>query len=285
MIEIGIIIVVFGSSAVTAGDLALGQPANMVNNNHTATLAVDGTTSKCAVTSPLTDPWWRVDLGMSYIVEEVKIISGVDGLTNLEIRIGDSLDNEGNSNQQCGAGPYTMTSSQEKSFHCTPGMRGRYVNIRTTGNNKKLGICEVLVNPNPTVNLALVSQHPNLQRNTMALLDELQMGTLPASGTCPVAHTPVNRVGYQARLVNIEIRVGDSLTNNGNSNPRCGGLYSMATLYKASFYCKPRKTGRYLNIRLVGNGMVLTLCEVEVYSESRAILRKQAENTNDKRRV
>ena len=63
---------------------------------------------------------------------------------------GDSLDNEGNSNQQCGAGPYTMTSSQEKSFHCTPGMRGRYVNIRTTGNNKKLEICEVLVNPNPT---------------------------------------------------------------------------------------------------------------------------------------
>ena len=43
----------------------------------------------------------------------------------------------------------------------------------------------------------------------------------------------------------------------------------MATLYKASFYCKPRKAGRYLNIRLVGSGMVLTLCEVEVYSESR----------------
>ena len=66
----------------------MGQPANMVNNNPSAKLAVDGTTSKCAMTSPLTDPWWRVDLGMSYIVEEVKIISGVDGLTNLEIRIG-----------------------------------------------------------------------------------------------------------------------------------------------------------------------------------------------------
>ena len=43
----------------------------------------------------------------------------------------------------------------------------------------------------------------------------------------------------------------------------------MATVHKASFYCKPRKTGRYVNIRLEGTGMVLTLCEVEVYSESR----------------
>ena len=59
------------------------------------------------------------------------------------------------------------------------------------------------------------------------------------------------------------------MENNGNSNPRCGGLYSMATVHKASFYCKPRKTGRYVNIRLEETGMILTLCEVEVYSESR----------------
>lgn len=64
---------------------------------------------------------------------------------------------------------------------------------------------------------------------------------------------------------------GDSLADNGNANPRCGELYSMATLAKASFYCKPRKIGRYLNIRLVGNNMILTSCEVEVYSESRGV--------------
>ena len=64
---------------------------------------------------------------------------------------------------------------------------------------------------------------------------------------------------------------GDSLTDNGNTNPRCGELYSMAKLAKASFYCKPRKTGRYLNIRLVESSMALTLCEVEVYSESRGV--------------
>ena len=64
---------------------------------------------------------------------------------------------------------------------------------------------------------------------------------------------------------------GDSLADNGNLNPTCGGLYSMANSLKASFYCKPRKTGRYVNIRLKGRRMFLTLCEVEVYSESRGI--------------
>lgn len=42
----------------------------------------------------------------------------------------------------------------------------------------------------------------------------------------------------------------------------------MVTLEKASFYCRPRKFGRYLNIRLVGPNMTLTLCEVEVFSYS-----------------
>ena len=62
---------------------------------------------------------------------------------------------------------------------------------------------------------------------------------------------------------------GDSLDNNGNSNPRCGDVFSMVTEQKKMFYCKPRKTGRYVNIRLLGEKQTLTLCEVAVYSESK----------------
>ena len=62
---------------------------------------------------------------------------------------GDSLDNEGNINRKCGD-QYNMTSAQNKSFYCHPGIQGRYVNIRVAGENKKLEICEVSVNPNPT---------------------------------------------------------------------------------------------------------------------------------------
>ena len=44
-----------------------------------------------------------------------------------------------------------MTAAQAaKSFYCYPGIRGQYVNIRVPGENKKLEICEVLVNPSPT---------------------------------------------------------------------------------------------------------------------------------------
>ncbi|XP_022795010.1 uncharacterized protein LOC111333651 [Stylophora pistillata] len=296
MIETGIIILFLRISDVTAADLALRQPAKISGHGESeAALAVEGTSARCAVTSLLTDPWWRVDLGRSYVVDAISILTGAHALTDFEIRIGDSLDNEGNSNQKFG-GPYTTTSSQEKSFFCIPGIRGRYVNIRIAGDNKKLEICGMSVNPNPTANLALGKSASQSTVSHSAYPVRALDGNIDgrfSSSCCTHTYTTtdpwwrgdlgssqyvsevfiVNRVEASYRLFNIEIRVGDSLVNNGNSNPRCGGLYSMATSLKDSFYCKPRKTGRYVNIRLVGSKMILTLCEVEVYSESRAILK------------
>ncbi|XP_027041698.1 uncharacterized protein LOC113669819 [Pocillopora damicornis] len=296
MVQTGFLILFLRASEVMSADLALRQPAYMSGDDGSvAALAVEGTTGRCAVTSLLTDPWWRVDLGKSYSVDVANITSGANGLADFEIRIGNSLDNEGNSNQKCG-GPYTMTSSQEKSFDCTPGVRGRYVDIRIAGKNKKLDICAVSVNPNPAVNIAAgrsatqsTTAYDGFPAHALdGNLDSHYKGlscTHTAEQNYPwwrvdlgsSQHVSevfiVNRVGCcMDRLRNIAIYVGDSLENNGNSNPRCGGLYSMATVHKASFYCKPRKTGRYVNIRLEGTGMVLTLCEVEVYSESRGEL-------------
>ena len=54
-----------------------------------AALAVEGTSAGCAVTTLLTDPWWRVDLGTRYVVDVVDIIAGADGLTDFEIRVGE----------------------------------------------------------------------------------------------------------------------------------------------------------------------------------------------------
>ena len=45
----------------------------------------------------------------------------------------------------------------------------------------------------------------------------------------------------------------------------------MAGIILASFYCKPRKSGSYVNIRLAAGNMFLKLCEVEVYSESKGM--------------
>ena len=75
---------------LTTADLALGQPANMTFPcKSEAALAVGGTSAGCAVTTLLTDPWWRVDLGTSYVVDVVDIIAGADGLTDFEIRVGE----------------------------------------------------------------------------------------------------------------------------------------------------------------------------------------------------
>ncbi len=86
-----------------------------------------------------------------YFKEEFYIFSILKCCSCFLFSPGDSLDDEGNSNQQCG-GLNTMTSSQVISYHCAPGIQGRYVNIRIAGDNKILEICEVLVNPNPTGN-------------------------------------------------------------------------------------------------------------------------------------
>ena len=70
--------------------MALGQPANMTFPCEAeAALAVEGTSAGCAVTTLLTDPWWRVDLGTSYVVDVVDIIAGADGSTDFEIRVGE----------------------------------------------------------------------------------------------------------------------------------------------------------------------------------------------------
>ena len=70
--------------------MALRQPANMAFPcDSEAALAVEGTSARCAVTSLLTDPWWRVDLGTSYVVDVVDITAGADGLTDFEIRVGE----------------------------------------------------------------------------------------------------------------------------------------------------------------------------------------------------
>ena len=70
--------------------MVLRQPANMAFPcDSEAALAVEGTSARCAVTGLLTDPWWRVDLGTSYVVDVVDITAGADGLTDFEIRVGE----------------------------------------------------------------------------------------------------------------------------------------------------------------------------------------------------
>ncbi|XP_048585486.1 uncharacterized protein LOC5506716 isoform X4 [Nematostella vectensis] len=192
-------------------------------------------------------------------------------------------------------GSKITTGPISKPIYCRPGLRGRYVVLYIPGVNNRFEICEVMVNRNPTANLALSKSTAQSTTNHSGDASRAVDGNTDGDygkGSCthtdwhtnpwwrvdlgttqPVSEVfLVNRLGDQDRLNNVEVRVGDSLTDNGNTNPRCGDMFSMATLQKLSIYCKPRRSGRYVNVRLVGASMLLTLCEVEVYSESKAVI-------------
>ncbi|KAM3867755.1 fucolectin-like [Diretmus argenteus] len=69
------------------------------------------------------------------------------------------------------------------------------------------------------------------------------------------------------RLRGAEIRIGNSLANNGNNNPKCAVISNIAAGYTESFKCNGME-GRYVNIAIPGREESLTLCEVEVYGSS-----------------
>ena len=78
------------------------------NSSTAAKKAIDGNRSgmpqdgSCAQTEAETNPWWRVDLLESYRVTTVTITNREDccaeRINGAEIRIGNSLENNGNSN-------------------------------------------------------------------------------------------------------------------------------------------------------------------------------------------
>ena len=69
------------------------------------------------------------------------------------------------------------------------------------------------------------------------------------------------------RLSNFEIRIGNSLADNGNQNPKCGGNYSMPNLVTKNISCPAPLEGRYVNVRIPGSWTYLTLCEVEIFGQ------------------
>ncbi|KAI4875408.1 hypothetical protein NFI96_009873, partial [Prochilodus magdalenae] len=67
------------------------------------------------------------------------------------------------------------------------------------------------------------------------------------------------------RINGAEIHIGNSLLNNGNSNPRAGEITSIPAGRSITLKFEKGISGRYVNVVLPGDKRVLTLCEVEVY--------------------
>uniref|UniRef100_A0A8C6WQ46 Si:ch211-215k15.4 n=1 Tax=Neogobius melanostomus TaxID=47308 RepID=A0A8C6WQ46_9GOBI len=73
-----------------------------------------------------------------------------------------------------------------------------------------------------------------------------------------------NVIEASQRLNGAEIRIGDSLENNGNNNPRCAIISHIPGGFTQGFDCNGMD-GRYVNIVIPGRTEYLHVCEVEVY--------------------
>lgn len=65
-------------------------------------------------------------------------------------------------------------------------------------------------------------------------------------------------------MFDFEVRVGNSLDNEGNDNPKCSPVYTVLPQQLGGIACKNGTVGRYLNIRINRNDAKLSLCEVAV---------------------
>ncbi|KAK9957089.1 hypothetical protein ABG768_011359 [Culter alburnus] len=140
---------------VFAGNLALGARAAQSTTYGFAAAqnAVDGNRNSnfnlgsCSATNGDKDPWWRVDLLDVYRITRVVITNRGDAvperINGARIRIGNSLENNGNNNQLA-ATVVSIPLGETKTFEFEP-IKGRYVNIIIPGRNEFLTLCEVEV--------------------------------------------------------------------------------------------------------------------------------------------
>uniref|UniRef100_A0A8C6TRS3 Si:ch211-215k15.4 n=1 Tax=Neogobius melanostomus TaxID=47308 RepID=A0A8C6TRS3_9GOBI len=231
----------------------------------------------CAVTEAQTNPWWRVDLLESYIVTSITVTNRGDccagRLDGAEIHVGNSLLNNGNDNP-------TYLKRVE----------GRYVSVVLPGAGRLLTICEVEVYGyhSPTgENLALQGRATQSSLESIGIASNAIDGnreSVWSKGSCQ--HTKAdlnpwwrldlrkthrifsvnvtNMIDSPQRLNGAEIRIGDSLENYGNNNPRCAVISSIPPGFTQGFDCNGMD-GRYVNIVIPGRAEYLHVCEVEVY--------------------
>uniref|UniRef100_A0A671M233 Si:ch211-215k15.4 n=1 Tax=Sinocyclocheilus anshuiensis TaxID=1608454 RepID=A0A671M233_9TELE len=83
-------------------------------------------------------------------------------------------------------------------------------------------------------------------------------------GSC-TATTMQNDPWWRLDLLDKYIHIGNSLLNNGNSNPLAGKISSIPGGRSLTFKWKKGIPGRYINVVIPGSNRLLTLCEVEVY--------------------
>ncbi|XP_063735002.1 pentraxin fusion protein-like [Eleginops maclovinus] len=290
-------------SAYTYQNVALRGKASQSSRNPDhygdANKAIDGNrdsnyySGSCTATTEMTNPWWRVDLLESYIITSIIFTNRGDAyperINGAEVHIGNSLQDNGVANPAAGV-ISEIPAGRSLKMTFTKLVEGRYVTVTLTGSGRLLTLCEVEVYGYraPTgENLALQGKaSQSSQHATYSAYKAIDGNRASLAQQASCAHTgselnpwwrldlgkthkifSLNITNYQNRpefINGAEIKIGDSLDNNGNNNPRCAVIPSMPGGFTQNFQCNGMD-GRYVNIVIPGKTVYLAFCEVEVY--------------------
>ncbi|XP_067242022.1 uncharacterized protein [Chanodichthys erythropterus] len=291
------------SSIPESWNLALGARAVQSSTYQKAVAknAVDGNmnsifnTGSCSATNGDMDPWWRVDLLEVHKITRVSITNRGDccpqRLNGAQIRIGNSLENNGNNNQLA-VSVESIPPGDTQTFEFNP-IKGRFVNIFIPGRKEYLTLCEVEVfagKRRRIWNLALGAravQSSTYQKAVAKNAVDGNMNSIFNTGSCSATNGDmdpwwrvdllevhkITRVSITnrgdccpQRLNGAQIRIGNSLENNGNNNQLAVSVEFIPPGDTQTFEFNPIK-GRFVNIFIPGRNEYLTLCEVEVFAD------------------
>ncbi|XP_042615203.1 uncharacterized protein LOC109075246 [Cyprinus carpio] len=183
----------------------------------------------------------------------------------------------------------TIPAGATYSYPCH-GMEGRYVTVNIPGTSMVLTLCEVEVYAIFPDNLAAgrnVTQSSTYGLWSAEHAIDFNPGLTKSWSACSSSNVQTNPwwsvdLSYIYRVSRVvitnrldccperingaEIRIGNSLENNGNNNPICAVISSIPAGVSSTYICNDME-GRYLNLIIPGDSRILTLCEVEVYGE------------------
>ncbi|XP_067301255.1 uncharacterized protein [Pseudorasbora parva] len=244
----------------------------------------------CSSTHTQTNPWWRLDLRHIYRVSRVVVTNRNDccseRINGAEIRIGNSLDNNGNNNPVC-AVISSIPAGDSANYTCND-MEGRYVNLIIPGHSRVLTLCEVEVYGEGNLAIGRSATQSSTYGSWMAeQAIDFNPGFTQPSLSCSSTNNQTDpwwrldlRNTYRVsrvvvtnrndccpeRINGAEVRIGNSLENNGNDNPKCAVISRIPAGVSSTYTCNCM-VGRYVNLIIPGDLRILTLCEVEVYAE------------------
>ncbi|CAB3988800.1 Hypothetical predicted protein [Paramuricea clavata] len=276
------------------GNLALNKPLKasaLYKSDMKDTQANNGDVTEpeahYASHSSAKDPFWRVDLLDLYLVTTVEIVTRVDGFFYqngvMEVRVGNSLENEGNSNPLCGE-PKDLSDLPRHVYRCE--LYGRYVNVKKSNIPTVyiLILQEVFVNKEPTTNVAFGKTTFHSSRYQVAAgSDKAVDGTVDGFNskpghfphwcmidlgeTIPIVKIFLVHIHKIDRLNKMIVTIGDSSTDHGKDNPRMGGIHDFSKSQTTTLYNNPRMSGRYATIESLRDEQI-AFKEIELYSES-----------------